>query len=631
MAVVIVNVSDLIFSLNGIVYEKNFQSLVSNDLVSISNVYDSKIVLQKNTIYSDYTVNGASYASAALLQSALIGVLFTSYQQAFGARLDNLEENQVTGVHVYETLASLPVTGALLVSYKVSNDPANSLNGYYHWDGGGYVKDFSLFLGSVVEGEVEAVEGGKIFDSIRYKADLEIGKNKYNKDASLDGYRTFADGTVSANPAYNQSEFIPVIEGESYTVNHAIRFHCFYDSDKNVVAGGSDGNTITFLVPAGVAFVVSSYTPLSEKDTFQLELGLVSTEYESYIESIKPENLIGFLNEMPEVIADIVYDTTINLYNKKTVTLGHSINPANGALFANPVYSVSDFIEVDGSLSYFLSGDISNSMSWFDADKVYISGTNTGYPLVSPVNAKYIRVQSQTDKEHTLQLEQNTQFTFYKSFYDYAITDNQSPYNGLLWSTMGDSVTELASWQKYVYRKLGLQFENKGVGGSWISGVGGMNSDARINDININSDVISVMGGTNDWTHDVVLGSISSSDVNEFYGALNVMCENLTTRFSTKKIILQTPPYSLISTVQIEASSLNTLGLSIYDYSNAIKEIGFKWGLPVIDTASGCGWNYVNIDTYVVNDGKFVHPNDFGGRRIASVVIGEFEKINPID
>jgi len=55
--------------------------------------------------------------------------------------ITNLEENQTTGVEVYSTYAELPATGTLLVSYKVSNDPTSSLNGYYHWTGASYVKD----------------------------------------------------------------------------------------------------------------------------------------------------------------------------------------------------------------------------------------------------------------------------------------------------------------------------------------------------------------------------------------------------------------------------------------------------------------------------------------------------------
>ena len=80
--------------------------------------------------------------------------------------VDDLKNNQYTGVEVYTTIADLPITGVALVSYKVSNDTISSNNGYYHWNGSAYVKDASLNLGEVVDGNTDAVEGGKIYDYI---------------------------------------------------------------------------------------------------------------------------------------------------------------------------------------------------------------------------------------------------------------------------------------------------------------------------------------------------------------------------------------------------------------------------------------------------------------------------------
>ena len=59
-------------------------------------------------------------------------------------RVTNVESNQYSGVVTYATLAELPTTGTLLVSYKVTNDPTTSNNGYYHWNGTVYVKDADL-------------------------------------------------------------------------------------------------------------------------------------------------------------------------------------------------------------------------------------------------------------------------------------------------------------------------------------------------------------------------------------------------------------------------------------------------------------------------------------------------------
>lgn len=75
----------------------------------------------------------------------------------------NLEENQYSGVVVYSTYADLPVTGTLLVSYKVSNDPDTALNGYYHWTGSAYLKDASLVEDDIeIENNSDAISGAAV-------------------------------------------------------------------------------------------------------------------------------------------------------------------------------------------------------------------------------------------------------------------------------------------------------------------------------------------------------------------------------------------------------------------------------------------------------------------------------------
>ena len=78
----------------------------------------------------------------------------------------NLEENQVTGVVTYSTKADLDlVTGTANVSYKVTNDPTASLNGYYTWNGSSYTKESSSYIGKVASGNTDAIVGGKVYDA----------------------------------------------------------------------------------------------------------------------------------------------------------------------------------------------------------------------------------------------------------------------------------------------------------------------------------------------------------------------------------------------------------------------------------------------------------------------------------
>ena len=76
MAVIIASIDDKTFSLNGITYLRNFQSLVHVNNIRITNSYDSNQILLDNTIYSDVTLNDVVYDSVSLLQTALALVLF---------------------------------------------------------------------------------------------------------------------------------------------------------------------------------------------------------------------------------------------------------------------------------------------------------------------------------------------------------------------------------------------------------------------------------------------------------------------------------------------------------------------------------------------------------------------------
>jgi len=75
--IVINTVNNERFSLNGIEYLKNFLSFVSGDKVAIYNAYDKNDQRINLDHYSNFTVNGVAYNSAALLQAALLSVIYT--------------------------------------------------------------------------------------------------------------------------------------------------------------------------------------------------------------------------------------------------------------------------------------------------------------------------------------------------------------------------------------------------------------------------------------------------------------------------------------------------------------------------------------------------------------------------
>lgn len=82
---IIYTVSSSRFSLNGIEHVKNYLSSVSGDRVEIFNCYERGDQLVELTHYSEFTLNGATYNSAANLQAALLAVIYSRNTLGTGA------------------------------------------------------------------------------------------------------------------------------------------------------------------------------------------------------------------------------------------------------------------------------------------------------------------------------------------------------------------------------------------------------------------------------------------------------------------------------------------------------------------------------------------------------------------
>lgn len=397
---------------------------------------------------------------------------------------------------------------------------------------------------------LSANQGKLLNEKLIEKPDLVIGKNKFNKDTAVIGYFLGNDNIQAVSAPYDYSDFIPVIPNQEYKSNFNMRFTTYFGVNKTLISGGSAGNVTSFVIPNNVYFIkITIYH--TNFNTFQLELGSVATTYEAYKKTVPSSQIdlslytktseIGIaVSPLIEKKANLVFGK--NLFDKSKTTDGYYLNTTNGALIASASISVSDFIVISPNTQYFFNTNRLYTC-FYTIDKVYISGTLGAFPLTSPSNAYFIRVSLTTSQINTMQLEAGAVATAYVPF-SFSIPFNELPeiasnWKGTETATIGDSITQLNSWQPYLLQKLGLTINNLGVGGTMLSGTStsSMNNDVRLNAINSTTKLILVLGGTNDWAQNVVLGSETSTDVNTFNGALNVTIEKLSKRFSgTKKI-----------------------------------------------------------------------------------------------
>lgn len=214
---------------------------------------------------------------------------------------------------------------------------------------------------------------------------------------------------------------------------------------------------------------------------------------------------------------------------------------------------------------------------------------------------------------------------------------------GKKWASYGDSITEFYQYQLYVIDQFKLFHYLRGIGGSKVtqdnttayvdaegnyisqppstpSGVLGVDyfeinrsmcSPERISTIPSDTEIITVMAGTND--SQVTLGSINDTVNNTFYGAYQLMIDEIQTQLPTAELILITP----IHKVSEESDN------SLEPKREAIREIAKKYKLRLIDMGE-CGINK-NNSSVMLPDGT--HPSIEGYERMARIIIKEFNFI----
>lgn len=225
------------------------------------------------------------------------------------------------------------------------------------------------------------------------------------------------------------------------------------------------------------------------------------------------------------------------------------------------------------------------------------------------------------------------------------------------WISYGDSITASNGWQPAVAAKLGLNHTNRGIDGTTIAEIGSiawvdengnfkgkpprvqprgtieilssMCNSQRINaTIPLDTQLITIMGGTNDYGRNIPLGKVLPTnesptlDESTFIGALCSMIEKIQTRVPNCRIILMTPVPRYHNG---RYEQKNKSGVLTSDYASAVKEVAAFYALPCIDLNAKVGWNKINGDKYLRDS---MHPNTTKGNpRISEIVIGELRAL----
>lgn len=185
------------------------------------------------------------------------------------------------------------------------------------------------------------------------------------------------------------------------------------------------------------------------------------------------------------------------------------------------------------------------------------------------------------------------------------------------WNALGDSITigggATTNYQLLAAPDLGMTtVYNKGQSGTKIANSGSVaDMYNRYLTINSDADLITVFGGTNDFSSNIPMGSITDTVNTTFYGALNIICDGLINKYTNAAIAFFTP------TPRSNGTTPNTLGLTLLDYANAIIVACNKYYIPVLDLyrTSGIYASNTAFRTAYIPDG--LHPNDAGHQLLA--------------
>lgn len=562
----------------------------------------------------------------------------------YEGELENLisRYNQINGIKSFTTSAQIEENLAqMLIAYEELVDKVASVD----TSGGGSTvltfEDLTQEQKDSLKGEkgdpgsgdgsltVEQIE--KI-NSIDDKVSLTKGKNLFNindADVVIDNFVSYDTGDLLYHTSYNSTHFIDVEENASYTLSYK-HMIAWYDKDKVFISGSnSTDSENTVVAPIGAKFLRCT-TSKTAFDFFQVELGSVLTVFEPFrVPYLKLSNKINPLETT-------MFEKSRNLFDKSLCVDGYFVSWIDGSLGKNVQYSSSAYIEIEENKDYFMSnnGNI-KYLAWFDENLSFISGNQSdSFPLLSPIGSKYVRVTVSTDKKDTSQFEQNTEASAfiepYKLVDMFIDNSNFNKWNNKKWATLGDSLTAQLKFQPKIYTDLGLVLINNGVGGAKLSSTDTGNFLSRVSELPDDADIISVMGGTNDWAQGVLLGDDDSVDIDTFYGALNVLIEALINKYPTKRIFFMTTPYGEFYDFAARgwsSADLNNSGLSTKDYAQAVKNRCVFYKIPCVDVHNEAGWNSLNISNYMTDDGAYIHVNDLGGERVADLVIDLIKKL----
>lgn len=458
-------------------------------------------------------------------------------------------------------------------------------------------------------------------------SELEIKSNSIFFDVNINesvGYLNF-DGWISTGATTYHCKYtdkIPCKEGNEFLYRgrgeYSTASWVFFNGDTVVshgqVVSESDFTTVT--IPSGVDGVIfSSYKSIQQEVVFEVKFPHLSEE-----DKKKIRHNIGAisLDELGNNFLTKQFAMSVNLYDKTKIVSGEYIafdgkfvSGANYYHIGATFLKAGTYVSLCGQGTY--GGN--SSVIWLTKEdgtpqekvNVQYMGDNNHYMTFTINNDHYVDFNVKAIEKDIIMIVVGSSIEDYPQAYipydssiiveegvklNNAMKDQiieivePNPLLNKSISANGDSICYgngyLGGYAKMIADKNGMNYQNIGIGGGTIVAETYSGSNPRhwicrtIANMNANADYILVEGGVNDSSLEVPLGALSNGYTSElddttFYGAIESIFKQLTTRFLGKK-------YGFII---VHRMSVNMEPNG--KFYNAIKECSSKWGVPILD------------------------------------------------
>lgn len=498
---------------------------------------------------------------------------------------------------------------------------------------------------------------------------IRIGLNLYNDVTRLVGWSLSPTTGAISNSGGNwfTSDYINVsvggtyyfAAGATYTAGNSI--YVFYDAFKAIIAGAY-GNAATAVAPAGAVYMrISRNDPahqyvLAAKDA--LPNSFVAFRYEvngddsaAALVIKKPVIAEAISNSATEIAAALKTQTGIiaaaqtdflelstNLFDPTLRAVDTSISLSTGVASTTTGWWASAYVPVTVGSTYWVTTQLSYSATlplprmtsqsisgaYYSPTKAYIAAFTSG--TVAPAGAAYLRFSANAPDPVYLSYMLSEGAVVPVRFIPYKAVINAQKlalqaqrWWGKNHCALGDSITFQNLYAPKLLEVTGLiQTVNLGVSGQVLKTMADSLDSTNI----ANIDLITLLGGTNDYGHgSTTLGTAADDKtVNSIHGVMKYLFDKILTLKPTVRIVVFTPLNRGAYLSEPVPPAVNPNGLTIYNIGQAMMEECRLAGIPCFDLGGMCGINSYNLSAYTQDN---LHPNQ-PGADIIGAAMGRF-------